>query len=134
MADTVYESGDVQGGDYAFDAAGKHIDWSPVVDKARGKTVRLSLSLGMLFTQTGRDAEQDARLTVRIDKGATEQDVKRAVYASIRRYIRLVSERIYRAEQGYEDEDEGEDLGDADTDFYAGIPGSVALLSAVSMR
>lgn len=133
MAERIYESDDTQGGDYAFDAAGKHIDWSPVVRRAQDRTVRLSLSLGMLFTQTGRDADQDARLTVRVDRGASEQDVKRAVYASIRRYIRLVSERVYRAEHD-EEEDFDSDIGDADTDFYAGMPGTVALLSSVSMR
>lgn len=127
----VYRAGDEQGSDFAFDAAGKIIDWNPVIRAARKDDVRLTLSLGMLFTGPGEEGFH-ARASVNIPKGADERTVKQHVYAGIKSYITNVSHKVRETQR----EDEGEDIDDGGEEEgeYSPMPGTVALLSAVTMR
>lgn len=129
----VYRAGDEQGSDFAFDATGKIINWNPVIREARKHDVRLTLSLGMLFTGPGEEGFH-ARASVNIPQGADERTVKQHVYAGIRSYITKVSAKVREAEREDEEED-FDDGGDGDSDGeYSAMPGTVALLSAVTMR
>jgi len=129
MAETIYEAGDVQGYDFAFDAAGQIIDWSRVAQEAERRSVRLSLSLGMLFTLDG-EVRQNARASVTIPKGADETIIKQYVYTRIREYVRTVARRILRQEA----EEEGEEVEEIAVDADVSTPNTVALISAVSMQ
>jgi hypothetical protein len=122
MAESIYEAGDVQGYDFAFDAAGKIIDWEPVAQEAQERRVKLTLSLGMLFPVEGKVAE-NANLNIAIPKGSSSDDIKRAVYAGIRGYVGRVKERLLSREAD-------EDAEEEETLTYTN---SVALLSSVSM-
>lgn len=130
MAD-IYRAGDIQGYDFAFDAVGKIIDWTDVIRAAQTREVRLTLSFGMLFTAQGTEG-YNARGAVIIPKGSDERTIKQRVYASVRNYVNNVGRKV-RAEEL----DEEEDLGESDSDMlgeYGAMPGTVALLSAVTMR
>lgn len=93
MADSIYQAGDIEGYDFAFDAAGKIVDWSPVVEAAQSKGRRLTLSLAMLFTEEG-EVSESARSVVTIPKGSDEVTVRQRVYSAIREYIRAVGRRL----------------------------------------
>lgn len=113
MAERIYDAGDIEGHDFAFDAVANHIDWSRVVDAAQDEKRRLTLSLAMLFTDEG-EVDQRARTSVTIPEGSDEYTVRKRVYAAIRNYIRNVGVRLGL------DEDETPS-------------NAVALISAVSM-
>ncbi len=128
MAKDIYRAGDVQGYDFAFDAAGQLIDWSPVTRAAKAHSVKLDLSLGMLFTEEG-EVSKGAKARVTIPRGADETTVRQRVYAGIRSYVRNVARRVQREQA----EEEGEEYEVGDTDADTSTPGTVALISAVTM-
>jgi len=113
MPDEIYQTGDIQGFDFAFDAVGQFIDWQPVIDAAQSGEVRLELRLAMLFTKEGEEG-YEARARIKIPEGGDEQTIKQRAYVAIRNYIRNVGRRLGL--------DEDQTPGDA-----------VALISGVTM-
>jgi hypothetical protein len=132
MADDIYRAGDIQGYDFAFDAVGKFIDWTGVLREAQRRNVRLVLHMGMLFTQQGTEG-YNARGAVDIPKGVDERQLKGLVYAKIRGYINTVGRKVRESQEESEDEDELEAQESDLLGEYGAMPGTVALLSAVTM-
>jgi hypothetical protein len=145
----VYKAGDIEGYAFAWDAAGKDIDWAPVVRKAAQSPAVVEVDLSMLFRKTGK-VRQSATVRVNIPAGADEKTVRQRVYSAIRTYTKEVGERMAKAEQEQseraarrqdaDDDEDDDDQGDAYEDEYDvdGDDGdadkyedAVALLSAV---